>query len=379
VNKLPVVFHIITGLEAGGAEQMLFKLCNSTQGGKYRNIIISLRSPGYYGDKLSLAKIEFHCLNMSNNFHLIEGLFYLRKFILLYKPVSMIGWMYHGMLLASLIRFLYPHIGLIWNIRCSNGFSRYSLSTKIVVKLLSRLSYLPNYIIVNSISGMIYHQNLGFKAQGKEIQWKHIPNGFNTDQFSFNSNYRISVREELLLSKDVLLIGNFSRFHPMKDHELLLRSVSDINLNFVVLLVGNGMDHSNEKLRKIIENYKLERKVKLLGLRDDIPRLMASLDLYVLSSAYGEGFPNVLGEAMSCGVPCISTDVGDAGEILDGVGTIVQPGDAHNLKIAIQENLQLPLDQKPTLREKLRSRTIVKYDLRKIALQYENIIESSHS
>ena len=113
-----------------------------------------------------------------------------------------------------------------------------------------------------------------------------------------------------------------------KDHLNLLNALNLIkskNINFFCVLIGFNVDKKNVKLKSEISKLKLTNHVKLLGQNDNISDVMNGLDIHVLGSRYGEGFPNVVAEAMACGTPCVVTDVGDSGLIVGKTGWVVPP------------------------------------------------------
>jgi len=142
------------------------------------------------------------------------------------------------------------------------------------------------------------------------------------------------------ISDETFLIGSVGRFAPQKDHKNLITALGRFKSKFEtfhVLLVGKDCDEKNEELKKLISANSLERYVSLLGPRNDIVHVMNALDVHVTSSAFGEAFPNVICEAMSCGTVCVTTDVGDAGEIVKGSGRVVPPSDSKALADAIED------------------------------------------
>jgi glycosyltransferase involved in cell wall biosynthesis len=152
-----------------------------------------------------------------------------------------------------------------------------------------------------------------------------VPNGYDLSLFTNSSQSRLAFRKEIGLDDSVPLIGIVARWHPDKDHRTFLQSLEIVLQSFPktrVLLVGSGMEANNEELVELLDEYEVREECLLLGQRNDIPALMNAIDLHVLSSST-EAFPNVLAEAMSCGTPCVSTDVGDAKEIVGDTGWVV--------------------------------------------------------
>jgi glycosyltransferase involved in cell wall biosynthesis len=169
-----------------------------------------------------------------------------------------------------------------------------------------------------------------------------IPNGYDLSLFRPDQEAGASVRKALKILPAEHLVGFVGRYDPQKDHDTLLRALSLLNVAGACpkcLLIGTRMEVSNAPLVKRISDLKLDNHIILLGRRTDIPDIMNALDLHVMSSAFGEAFPNVLAEAMACGTPCISTNVGDAAIVLGGTGLIVPPRDPHALAAAMLELL----------------------------------------
>ena len=166
-----------------------------------------------------------------------------------------------------------------------------------------------------------------------------IENGYDLSVFRPDRSVRRIVRDRLTIPEHELLIGFVARIDPQKDHGNLLRALAELKRKGKCpkcLLVGTDADETNRKLVNKIERLRLSENVRLLGPQEDISGIMNALDIHVMSSLFGEGFPNVVAEAMACGTPCVSTDVGDAKKIIGDTGLVVPANDPHALAGAIE-------------------------------------------
>lgn len=325
------VIHIITGLENGGAEGVLYRLV--TQDTTNHHIVISLTDMGKYGNLLSSSKIKVYCINMKKRGMLL-CLYSLYRIIKEIQPNVVQTWMYHADLIGGIVARIAGVKKIYWNIRHSTIDSGHTRkSTVLIAKLNAYLSYIiPNKIICCAYSALEVHSNLGYKSNIMKV----IPNGYDFSQFNIDQDYRNKFRQEIGVDSNVFLIGMVARFNPQKDHKNLLEafeafSKDKIKGNIKLILVGDGINQENKVLVNLINKLDLVEDVILLGPRNDINRVMNGLDIHVLSSYAGEGFPNVVAEAMACGTPCIVTDVGDSKLIVDKCGWIIPPSSSQAL------------------------------------------------
>ena len=189
------------------------------------------------------------------------------------------------------------------------------------------------------------------------------------------------MRREWGFDEKTALLGMAARYDSQKDHASLvnaLRLVKHKNESFQCVLVGAEIDASNHELCSLIENQGLRDNVLLLGPRNDIPGVMNALDIHVLSSSFGEAFPNVLAEAMACGTPCVATNVGDAAVIVGDTGWIVPPSNSELLANAISEAIDEMKDiEKWALRKSMcRDRVVLNYSLERMIDNYHKVWKS---
>jgi glycosyltransferase involved in cell wall biosynthesis len=187
---------------------------------------------------------------------------------------------------------------------------------------------------------------------------------------------RNSVRSELGLSSDCLLIGRFARFHEMKDYPNLLRAAAILlqhrpDVHF--LLVGRNLNSSNVIISELIQELGIGDRIHLKEESQNIPHYTAALDIATTTSSHGEAFPNVVGEAMCCGVPCVVTDVGDSGWIVGATGRVVPTRDPVALASAWQELIDFSLAERSALGIAARERAVSCFSLDSVVAEYEKL------
>ena len=365
------ILHLITDLELGGAEMMLVKLLRGMDRSRYRNVVISLTGRGQLADPIEAAGVPVHCVEMKRgrvNFLKLPTLFRLVREI---QPAILQTWLYHADLVGTAAAISGRRPRLIWNVRCSDmDLTHYAWTTRVTLKLLALISRLPEAIIVNSRVGQRFHEQIGYRAR----RWQMIPNGFDLDEFHPDSAAYIGLRDSLQLPHDKILIGMVARVDPMKDHATFLEAARQVALRHsdsAFVLVGKGVD----RLASQVNALGLTGKVHLLGIRSDVATIMPALDIFSLTSAFGEGFPNVVGEAMACGVPCVVTDVGDAASLVGNGGRAVSPGDPSQLAHHWSELIGMGREKRLELGAISRERVRTGFNLRSVVSQYERCYE----
>jgi glycosyltransferase involved in cell wall biosynthesis len=360
------ILHVIGGLGNGGAEVMLEKTLVAMGRQGVDSSVVSLSDIGPIGRSLVDQDVPVKSLGLSRTGPNPAGVLRLARWLRQDPPDVIHSWMYHGNLISALARFFTKRIPLVWGIRCSNTrFAHYNPLGRFSFHLNAGLSCLPDAILYNSEAGRSFHARYGFSARRTAV----IRNGFDTDRFRPDPKAYSDVRRELGLADRTLIIGMIGRFDPAKDHRTFLEAASSAGpegeVHFV--LAGDGVDQGNASLRRWISDGRLGGRISLLGERDDIPQLMAAMDLLVCSSAFGEGFPNVVGEAMACQVPCVVTDVGDCGHVVADSGVVVPAGSPADLARAITTLLSKPAEDLKDLGRRARIRVQEHFDISQVA------------
>jgi len=370
------ILHIITTLSTGGAEMMLLKLISNMDQNAFESKVISLTDVGPVGEKILALGVSVYGLGMR---HGLPNPFSLAKLVsraVRDRPHLIQTWMYHADLLGLLAARLTKSCKLVWNIRCSDiPFESYRPRTGWIVALCSRLSSRPDAIVVNSRAGIHHHLALGYNSSHIHF----IPNGFELDRFRPDPKARLTVRRELGIQEDALILGLVGRLDRLKDHATFLQAAASIvrehQHNVYFVMIGKGLEWETPSLVSVIKDFDLQDRVILLGPRDDVPRLTAAFDI-ACSASLSEGFPNTVGEAMSCGVPCVVTDVGDSAAVVGDTGRVVPARDSTALARACGDLLALGHQGRRELGIRARESINRDYSLPKIVRMYSALYDS---
>ena len=362
--------HVITGLEQGGAEAMLVRLLRGLDRESFSQSVVSLTTRGIYGDLVESYGIPLTTLGMAGFASMPGCLVGLGRDVNAFRPDIVQTWLYHADLMGLLAsRWASSHASVVWNIRCSSlEPGDVPSSTRWLRWCLTRLSSRPEAVLFNSVAGQSAHHAIGYRPRHSLV----LPNGFDLERWRPNSLKRMEFRAEIGVGDDTILVGMVARYHRIKGHKAFFAAAARLRnsipgIRFV--LAGSGITWSNNSLVADIDRLDLKDIVILLGSRTDMPRIMAGLDCLV-STSTSEGFPNVLGEAMACGVPCVATDAGDSRNMVGDTGKIVALGDVDGLVIAVAELMTAGAEEKGVRSMQCRERIAENFELGQVVHRY---------
>jgi glycosyltransferase involved in cell wall biosynthesis len=368
------ILHLITSLNTGGTEIALLRLLENLDQQKFENHVISLIPTGPIGEQIRALGIPVTSLEMPPGRPTLRGFRQLLILLRRFKPHILQTWLYHADLLGLLAAKLIGVPTVVWNIRSAEmDFSQYRKLSGLVVRVCALLSGKPTAIIINSQAGLNVHTRLGYRPP----KWCLIPNGIDTERFTPDARARQFVRRDWGISPTETLIGLVGRLDPMKDHPTFLKAAAIVqrrNPKARFVCIGDGPGPYLAELKELTEQLGLS-SVLWPGPRADLPAVYNALDLLV-SSSIGEGFPNVVAEAMACERPCVVTDVGDSAKMVAGTGVSVPPKNPEALAEAILQALELPETERVRQGQKARQQITEKFGLAQMVNAYQTLYEN---
>jgi len=364
------VVHVITGLLVGGAEVMLARLLSAFDE-TVENHVVSLAAEGPMAAVIRAQGVPVLALGLSSGPSALAGLPRLVGILRELRPDVVHTWMYHADLLGGLAARMVG-VPVVWALHNTTlDPAKTGRAVRGLVRTLALLSRtIPTQIVSCSEVGRRVHESIGYDS-GRLVV---IPNGFDTTKFRPDPKARSGSRETWGASEDDIVVGHLARFHPQKDHFTLLAAAGvaaavEPRLRFV--FYGREVTHDNPSLVQWARDAGVLERCSFLGEASELESRIPGFDLLVSASSFGEAFPLVIGEAMSCGVPCVATDVGDSTLIVGDTGMIVPPRDAGRLANALVELAHWGDEKRLIRAQAARARIVNFFSLAEVAQAYQ--------
>lgn len=365
------VLHVITGLQIGGAEMMLCRLLEAMDQAAFACHVVCLGPRGPLAERLEQTGARLTCLNLSGLRTFPRGLWQLGKIMRTLRPDAVHTWMYHADLLGGLAaRYGGGRPPVTWALHHSYGGTTMKRSTQRIVALLAKLSWwLPDKIVSCSQATTREHGKLGYCTSKIEL----IFNGADSATFQPNAEARATLREMRGIPQDAPTVGFVGRCVPVKDLPTFLRAAALVqaklpNAHFV--LCGPNMDAAPADVQQALQALPYPGQLRMLSFRPDVAKVYPAFDLLALTSV-SEACPMSLIEAMSCGVPCASTDVGDAAFIIDRPAGIAPVGDAKAVAQTWLDILQASAAERLELSSQARQRASAHFSMAACVAHYQ--------
>lgn len=364
------VVHLITGLGKGGAETMLYQVLKYRQNQEFSYKVISLGGAHYY--EKPMRELGYEVIELDFRRRPLSG--FIRLCRELRGMDTLCCWMYHANLVGYLAARRVGVDRIVWCIRHSDLNPAHNKARTLQInQICARWSKKVSAVVYNGNRARAVHDAAGYCREKGCV----VDNGCDCEEYQPDAAAAQSLRKELNIPADKRIVLSVTKDTPIKDVPTFVKAFGTLhkqNGALAAVLCGLGVEVANEKVAALCREAGLEigKDIFLLGMRHDVPRLLAACDLYVLHSA-GEAFPNALLQAMACGCVCVTTDVGDAGRILNCDACVVPPGEPEALAEKIAELLALPKETADEIRRGNRARVRKRFDIREIVKQYEEM------
>ncbi|TAN08584.1 MAG: glycosyltransferase [Rhodanobacteraceae bacterium] len=334
-NDAPRILFLARSLRRGGAERQLVALASGLHRRGWPVTVACCYGGGVFQADLENAGVPVVDLHKCGRWDVAGFLWRLLRALRQSNATIVHGYMPLGNLLALLARVACPRARVVWGVRSSNiDREQRDWLSRLTFRMSCHAARLTDRIIANSEAGASYHAALGYPHERIQV----IPNGIDVQRFRFDAAGRERVRSEWNIADDSVLVGLVGRIDSMKDHPTFLAAAAllaarDPRWRFVC--VGDGQPGFVRGTRAMATRLGLDARLVWAGARNDVADVYSALDI-AISSSVGEGFSNVIAEAMACERPCVVTDVGDSARIVDQCGAVVAAGDPAALAAAIE-------------------------------------------
>ncbi|MDB6175437.1 MAG: mtfB 2 [Chthoniobacteraceae bacterium] len=363
MSKLPHLFFLIRSLGHGGSERQLIELVKALDTTSFRITVATFYDGGLLRSEMeALPGVSVLSFGKRSRWDVLSLLWRVFRTVRQERPDIL--WAYIGIAyeLVALLG-LVLRVRVVWGLGMSEtDQSREGWATVASFRLCAWMSRLTDLMIANSYSGMCHYAKEGYASERLAV----VSNGIDTDRFQPNQVARVRIRASWSVSESELLIGMVGRLDPQKDHPTFLRAAAILasqNPTIRFVCVGDGPSVYRQRLMQLAHELGLADRLIWIRSSNDMPDIYNAFDLATLPSAYGEGFANVVGEAMSCGIPVVATDVGDSAFVVDNPEQIVPRNDPVALAAAWERYFKMSSEEKVTISRKGRERIVSEFGI----------------
>ncbi|MDR3639692.1 MAG: glycosyltransferase [Humidesulfovibrio sp.] len=384
------ILHVITGLGLGGTETWLTRLLPRLPRERFECRVVSLLDldgeAGALAGDIRALDVPVHSLGLRRGRPSPAAFLQLVGLLRQWRPQVVQTWLYHADLLGLLAaRASRCGAAVSWGLRGAYmDFSRYGLATRLTVRACAALSRWPEAVTANSHAGAAHHLGLGYRPRRLVV----LENGVDVECFQPDAAARTRLRAQWRTGEGTPLVGLVARVDSMKGHAvfcraaaLVLRRRADVRFVFC----GAGTEPGAEELDRFVAAHGLEAAAIRLGRRADVAAVIGALDVLALASL-GEGFPNVVAEALACSVPVAALDVGDARRMTGPGGMVAAPeasgpgADAETQALALADllcrMLELSAEERADMGARGRAHVLANYAAEAAAARWAAHFES---
>lgn len=368
------VLFLVRSLQIGGAERQLAILATGLREQGVPVTVVAYYEGGALSEELVHAGVSVLSLDKKGRWDVLPFCIRLMRLLRTERPTILHGYLDISNLLALLAKPLSPETRVVWGVRASNAdLSHYDWLGRLVSRLEGRLARYADCVIANSWAGKAHAVTRGFPAEKIVV----VPNGIDSKKFSFDAVGRQRMRENWGITDGECVIGLCARLHPVKDHPTFLKAARQIverhsSARFVC--VGDGPADFRRGLHELARTLGLDGRLIWAGTQDDMPAVYSAFDVACSSSSSGEGFPNVIGEAMACERICVVTAVGDSARVVGDTGLVVAPGDPAALAAACLRLIFRPIDTRQLLGAAARARIVAEFGVEKLVRRTQEVL-----
>jgi len=360
----------IPSLDIGGAERQVLELAKVIDKAKWKVFILTdFVSSLVANEVISMSGVDVILLEKGSKY-----LYPLRllKALNTLKPHILNAYLLKAQIYTLIIRPFISDTIVIFSIRDAMDYSVYHGSRGSLFRVLvEKFSPLVNGYIFNSFAGRELRSSI------PPDKAYIIPNGIDTNRFAPDYSGHNHVKNEIGIGDDQLVIGIVANFSQYKGYETFIRAariIADKHPNTQFVSIGNIKTSLGEEMRQLVNNLALTSRFHFLGARSDVNRLIPGFDIFC-SASITEGFANAICEAMSCGKPCVVTDVGDSAVIIGDTGIVVPPSDPESLAAGIVKLLHMSPTERHQLGDKARSRIEKNFGIPRMVAATEKVYE----